>query len=73
MTEILPFLGMRADWILTEEERVNKRQKIDENRRLRQTLYPDSPDPNEVRKFSYFLHLLHCLKPLFLAGNGGEH
>lgn len=36
--------GMRADWILTDEERTNKRQKIEENRRLRQMLYPDSND-----------------------------
>jgi hypothetical protein len=39
---------MRADWILTEEERLIKRQKIEENRRLRQTLYPDSPESDEV-------------------------
>lgn len=39
---------MRADWILTDEERINKRQKIEENRRLRQTLYPNSPDMDEV-------------------------
>ena len=35
---------MRADWILTDEERTNKRLKIEENRRLRESLYPDSPD-----------------------------
>ncbi len=40
--------GMRADWILTDEERMNKRQKIEENRRLRQILYPDSPESDEV-------------------------
>lgn len=39
---------MRADWILTDEERLNKRLKIEENRRLRQMLYPDSPDIDEV-------------------------
>ena len=39
---------MRADWILTEEERENKRQKIEENRRLRKTLYPDWSDDDEV-------------------------
>jgi hypothetical protein len=33
---------MRADWILTEEERLNKKRKIEDNRRLRQMLYPDS-------------------------------
>lgn len=32
---------MRADWILTDEERLNKRMKIEENKRLRQLLYPD--------------------------------
>jgi hypothetical protein len=42
------YLGMRADWILTDEERMNKRQKIEENRRLRQMLYPDSPEPDQV-------------------------
>lgn len=35
---------MRADWILTDEERLNKRQKIEENRRLRRLLYPDMTD-----------------------------
>ncbi|CAF1086903.1 unnamed protein product [Adineta ricciae] len=39
--------GMRADWILTDEERMSKRQKIEENRRLRQMLYPDSPESVE--------------------------
>ncbi|CAF3684447.1 unnamed protein product [Rotaria sordida] len=39
--------GMRADWILTDEERVNKRKKIEENRRLRQMLYPDSSETDE--------------------------
>jgi hypothetical protein len=43
--------GMRADWILTDEERSIKRQKIEENRRLRQTLYPDSPDTDEAQMF----------------------
>ena len=33
---------MRADWILTDDERLSKRLKIEENRRLRQTLYPES-------------------------------
>lgn len=41
-------LGMRADWILTDEERINKKMKIEENRRLRRLLYPDSSD-TEVR------------------------
>jgi hypothetical protein len=39
---------MRADWILTDEERINKRKKIEENRRLRQTLYPDLSETDEV-------------------------
>lgn len=39
---------MRADWILTDEERLNKRKKIEENRRLRRMLYPDLSDPDEV-------------------------
>lgn len=34
--------GMRADWILTDEERLNKKLKIEENRRLRRMLYPDA-------------------------------
>ncbi|CAF2355973.1 unnamed protein product [Rotaria sp. Silwood2] len=41
--------GMRADWILTDEERLNKRKKIEENRRLRQMLYPDSPETDETQ------------------------
>ncbi|CAF1201567.1 unnamed protein product [Adineta steineri] len=40
--------GMRADWILTDEERSNKRLKIEENRRLRQMLYPDSPQIDKI-------------------------
>lgn len=40
--------GMRADWILTDEERLTKRQKIEENRRLRQMLYPDSSEADDV-------------------------
>ena len=40
---------MRADWILTDEERMNKRRKIEENRRLRQMLYPDSSESDEVK------------------------
>ncbi|CAF3987455.1 unnamed protein product [Adineta steineri] len=40
--------GMRADWILTDEERSNKRLKIEENRRLRQMLYPDSPEIDKI-------------------------
>ncbi|UJR26347.1 hypothetical protein I4U23_007680 [Adineta vaga] len=39
--------GMRADWILTDEERLNKQQKIEENRRLRRILYPDSSEADE--------------------------
>ncbi|CAF0834513.1 unnamed protein product [Adineta ricciae] len=39
--------GMRADWILTDEERVNKRRKIEENRRLRRLIYPDTADSDE--------------------------
>lgn len=45
-------IGMRADWILTDEERVNKRRKIEENRRLRRLIYPDTADSDEVRNFS---------------------
>jgi hypothetical protein len=40
---------MRSDWILTDEERMHKKQKIEENRRLRQMLYPDSSESDEVR------------------------
>jgi hypothetical protein len=45
--------GMRADWILTDEQRINKRLKIEENRRLRQMLYPDSPEMDDVRSHKY--------------------
>ncbi|CAF3326730.1 unnamed protein product [Rotaria sp. Silwood1] len=41
--------GMRADWILTDEERLNKRKKIEDNRRLRQMLYPDSSETDETQ------------------------
>lgn len=44
----ISYSGMRADWILTDEERLNKRKKIEENRRLRRMLYPDLSDPDEV-------------------------
>jgi len=33
---------MKAEWILTDEERVTKQQKMEENRRLRQMLYPET-------------------------------
>jgi hypothetical protein len=51
-------LGMRADWILTDEERMNKRLKIEENRRLRQLLYPDSPEIITVglNKYNYLIY-----------------
>jgi hypothetical protein len=51
-------LGMRADWILTDEERMNKRLKIEENRRLRQMLYPDSPEIITVglNKYNYLIY-----------------
>jgi len=39
---------MRADWILTDEERINKKRKIEENRHLRRMIYPDSADSDEV-------------------------
>ncbi|CAF3678256.1 unnamed protein product [Adineta steineri] len=45
--------GMRADWILTDEERMNKRRKIEENRRLRKLVYPDSADSDDVSKSPY--------------------
>ena len=51
-------LGMRADWILTDEERLIKRQKIEENRRLRRMLYPDSPGSDEVRLNSSSFEIL---------------
>lgn len=34
-------LGMRKEWILTDEEKVNKKRRIEENRKLRDN------DPNE--------------------------
>jgi len=40
--------GMRADGILTDEERINKKLKIEENRRLRRMLYPDSSSDAEI-------------------------
>ncbi|CAF1300411.1 unnamed protein product [Rotaria sordida] len=40
--------GMRADWILTDEERIKKRWKVEENRRrLRQILCPNSFESDE--------------------------
>ncbi|UJR22699.1 hypothetical protein I4U23_025735 [Adineta vaga] len=39
--------GMRADWILTDEERLNKRRKIEENRQLRRLIYPDPIESDE--------------------------
>lgn len=53
------YLGMRADWILTDEERVNKRKKIEDNRRLRRLLYPDSSDTDEVRLSQSFLFIYY--------------
>jgi len=42
-------LGMRADWILTDEERSIKRQKIEDNRRLREMIYPTSYEDSSDR------------------------
>ncbi|CAF3655025.1 unnamed protein product [Rotaria socialis] len=47
--------GMRADWILSEEERIKKRLKIEENRRLRQifssnSMESDESSPVELRR-----------------------
>lgn len=39
---------MRADWILTNEELQKKRQKVEENRRLRQTNHRISQASDEV-------------------------
>ena len=36
-------LGMRKEWILTEEEKVNKKKRIEENRRSRVSPNEDSP------------------------------
>jgi hypothetical protein len=56
---------MRADWILTDNERINKRRKIEENRRLRQMLYPDSPETDDVslnkRILSIYLTFLYYI------------
>lgn len=46
--------GMRSDWILTDEERMNKKRKIEENRRLRQMIYPDSPQSDKEEIVSNF-------------------
>ncbi|CAF1496480.1 unnamed protein product [Rotaria magnacalcarata] len=47
--------GMRVDWILSEEERIQKRLKIEENRRLRQivssnSIESDESSPAELRR-----------------------
>ncbi|CAF4225928.1 unnamed protein product [Rotaria sp. Silwood2] len=39
---------MRADWILTDDERIKKKEKIEENRRLRQTLMSNSFESDEA-------------------------
>lgn len=38
---------MRKEWILTEEEKLNKKRRIEENRRLRQTSGEESVSPKE--------------------------
>ncbi|CAF3564631.1 unnamed protein product [Rotaria sp. Silwood1] len=39
--------GMRADWILTDDERIKKRKKVEENRRLRQIFSLNSIESDE--------------------------
>jgi len=47
-------IGMRKEWILTEEEKINKKRRIEENRRLRisntdeSILSKDSPKKNDL-------------------------
>jgi len=41
------FIGMRKEWILTEEEKINKKRRIEENRRLRLNNINDIKDPTE--------------------------
>ncbi len=38
---------MRKEWILTEEEKINKKRRIEENRRLRLNNINDIKDPTE--------------------------
>ena len=45
-TDVCTFsLGMRKEWILTEEEKVNKKRRIEENRKLR---VPTTNDDGEI-------------------------
>ena len=37
---------MRKEWILTEEEKMSKKRRIEENRKLR---FPDSDDPISIK------------------------
>ncbi len=41
------FIGMRKEWILTEEEKLNKKRRIEENRRLRLTNNNDIKDSTD--------------------------
>lgn len=42
-------IGMRSDWILSNDELVQKRMKIEQNRRLRQMVSSTSIESNEVK------------------------
>ncbi|CAF1554508.1 unnamed protein product [Adineta ricciae] len=39
-------VGMRKEWILTEEEKMSKKRRIEENRKLR---FPNSDDPISIK------------------------
>ncbi len=58
---LIYFIGMRKEWILTDEEKVNKKQRIEENRLLRE---PDT-DGLIVSKKSMRKNDLDLQKMLF--------
>jgi hypothetical protein len=47
---LLKNIGMRKEWILTEEEKVNKKRRIEENRRLRTPNIDESISSNDSFK-----------------------
>ena len=47
-SSLLSSVGMRKEWILTEEEKLNKKRRIEENRRLRMNTLNPSPEKSDL-------------------------
>jgi hypothetical protein len=63
---------MRKEWILTDEEKINKKRRIEDNRRLRGSVADDSIGRNHLELQNVLLNKNEkpSLKPISSAQNG---